>query len=83
MTYIELAEACSVYNCCESVALSRRRANHASLAAFAMSLNRFRANYKEELSDEYLESFHVVHETPGVSHAGCATIVQRDQGVEF
>ncbi len=57
MTYIELAEACSVYNCCESVALSRRRANHTSLAAFAMSLNRFRANYKEELSDEYWNPF--------------------------
>ena len=57
MTFIELAEACSVYNCCGSVALSRRRVNHAQLAAFAFCFNRFKANYREELSDEYWDRF--------------------------
>lgn len=57
MTFIELAAACSVYNCCGSVDLSRRRANHAQLAAFAFCFNRFKANYREELSDEYWNRF--------------------------
>ncbi|MGO8879155.1 MAG: hypothetical protein ACLPVO_07565 [Desulfomonilaceae bacterium] len=57
MTYLELAEACSVYNCCGSVDLSRRRVNHSQLAAFAILLNRFRANYREELSDEIWNPF--------------------------
>lgn len=57
MTFIELAEACSVYDCCQTVTLARRRVNHRQLSTFAFSLNRFKANHREELADEYWETF--------------------------
>ncbi len=53
MTYIELAEACGVYECAERPKINRHRIAHNALATFAITLDRFMANHKEELEDDF------------------------------
>ena len=53
MTFVELAEACNVYQCAEHPMINRHRVQHNDLHNFAISLEKFTYDYREELSDEF------------------------------
>ncbi len=53
MTFVELAEACNVYQCAEHPMINRHRVQHNDLATFAIRLEKFTYDFRDELSDEF------------------------------